>query len=677
MKKEFIVRQNDIQDCGICCLLSVIKYYKGFIPLEKLRLDTKTDRNGATAYNLINTAIKYGFNACGKKIDVLNDEIILPAIAHLEYENGLNHFVVIYKITKQDVYIMNPAKGYEKKSLDDFKKIWTNVILVFKPYRDIPFYKYNNSLKKLILLVFKNDKSLIMKIFFLNLFIALLSLFLGYFFQIAMYFINNSFMKLLFTLIIFLVLYSLKTYSNYVRNDLAICLNKNIDLSLIPSFIFHIFKLPLNVIKGRTSGELMVRIREMENIKELFSEIIIAVCMDLLLVILSCVFLFTINKALFLILCLLMVIYCILGICMSPYVHMKLNDNIDAETEFNSFLVEKMEGIESIKNLNYVKESCSEIEDLYVNYQANTFSYLRFLNAYSFPKNLIKEVGVYIILCIGFILIFIGKLKFIELVTFNCIVSFVVDPIENVIGIIPKFLLIKLSLTKANEFLNVSEEKEGDMEEFVNGDIVFSNVSFSYDSYQNIFTNCNLRILKNDHITLKGKSGCGKSTLCKFLNRSIDDYLGNVMVGERNIKDYSLKTIRSNVLYVSQRENLFTGTIRKNIVLSSEVSNEELSKILHMTMVDELLSKKCFKLDSLLFDSGFNLSGGERQRIVLARALVRKPKILILDEALNQVDQDCERFIMTNLDSYLKDTTLIYVSHNSLDFLGKKLEFKS
>ena len=123
MKKEFIVKQNDIRDCGICCLLSVIKYYKGYIPLERLRLDTRTDRNGTTAFNLINTAIKYGFNACGKKIDVLDSNLILPAIAHLEYENGLNHFVVIYKVTKDYVYIMNPAKGYEKKSLDDFKKI--------------------------------------------------------------------------------------------------------------------------------------------------------------------------------------------------------------------------------------------------------------------------------------------------------------------------------------------------------------------------------------------------------------------------------------------------------------------------------------------------------------------------------------------------------------------------
>ena len=99
MKKKYIVKQNDIKDCGACCLLSIIKYYDGNIPLEKIKIDTKTNINGTTAFNLINAAKKYGLNGFGKKLNKIEIEnIILPAIAHITTEKGLNHFVVIYKI---------------------------------------------------------------------------------------------------------------------------------------------------------------------------------------------------------------------------------------------------------------------------------------------------------------------------------------------------------------------------------------------------------------------------------------------------------------------------------------------------------------------------------------------------------------------------------------------------
>lgn len=112
MNKRLIVKQQDIRDCGICCLESIIKYYNGYIPLERLRLDTKTGTNGTTALNLIKTAQKYGFNALGRKdLTLDSEELLLPAIAHTITPKGLNHFVVIYKKDSKYVSIMDPAKG--------------------------------------------------------------------------------------------------------------------------------------------------------------------------------------------------------------------------------------------------------------------------------------------------------------------------------------------------------------------------------------------------------------------------------------------------------------------------------------------------------------------------------------------------------------------------------------
>ena len=150
-----------------------------------------------------------------------------------------------------------------------------------------------------------------------------------------------------------------------------------------------------------------------------------------------------------------------------------------------------------------------------------------------------------------------------------------------------------------------------------------------------------------------------------MLNHNINDYKGTITIGNIDIKDYSLNTLRSNILYVSQNETLFTDTIYNNITLNNSVSKEELNEVMKITKVDELIKKKSLKLDSLLYDNGFNLSGGEKQRIILARSLLLKPQILILDESLSETDSKTEKIILDQIDKYYKNTTIIYISHTN------------
>ena len=173
---------------------------------------------------------------------------------------------------------------------------------------------------------------------------------------------------------------------------------------------------------------------------------------------------------------------------------------------------------------------------------------------------------------------------------------------------------------------------------------------------------------------LKGPSGCGKSTLCKILNKSINDYQGEVIIDNINIKDYSINTIKKNILYVSQTEKVFSDTIKNNITLNKYVSLKELNEVLEITKVNEIIAKKSLRLDSYLYDSGYNLSGGERQRIILARSLLRKPKILILDESLSEMDKELETEILSNIDRYLTNTTLIYISHTNNNYFKTSYE---
>ena len=675
MKKEFIVRQNDITDCGICCLESIIKYYNGFVPLETLRLDTKTNYTGTSAFNLINTAQKYGFNAFGRKIIDINDIKILPAIAHLELANGLTHFVVIYKITKSSIYIMDPAKGYKKEDKKTFLKNWTHVILIFKPYKTVPFIKQSNSIKSLFLAILNTEKDLIKKIIFTSAIITIFSIIISYYLKIILSSVENNYItSTIIIIIIFLVFHIYKIYLNHYRNNLLIYLNKNIDVKIILNFINHIFKLPLNIIKSRTSGEILTRIKELNNIKELFSEILVTLFIDMSLVICSIYFLYTINNKLFFILCIICLIYMIVGSVFGPIIYKKLNDNIDIETEFNSDLVEKVDSIESIKYLNITNKITNDIGNKYIKYLKNSFNYSIFINKFEAIKSSIHEIGLFLITSMGIYFITTNDLQLLSLLTFDSLLYYFINPIENCINLIPKFMLVKLSINNVNEFINIDDEKIGLKEQFVNGTIKFSNVSYSYDDYEYILKNFNINIPFKSHLTIQGHSGCGKSTLCKMLNRSIDDYKGIITINDINIKDYSINTLRSNILYVSQREKLFTASIKENILLGKKISKQKLNQILKITKVDEIIKNKSFRLESMLFDSGYNLSGGERQRIILARALIFNPEILILDESLSELDPEAEKNILLSLDKYLKDKTLIYISHSNHNYLKNRIE---
>lgn len=679
MNKRLIVKQQDIRDCGICCLESIIKYYNGYIPLERLRLDTKTGTNGTTALNLIKTAQKYGFNALGRKdLTLDSEELLLPAIAHTITPKGLNHFVVIYKKDSKYVSIMDPAKGYIKLSREEFQNNWTNIILIFKPFKQIPLYKIKNNLKELFIKIIIQEQSLIRQIIISSIILTILSIIISYYFKIVITSIETNYINTTYFIIgIFLILHIFKLYFTHFRNTLAIYLNKNIDISIIPDFISHIFNLPLNVINSRTSGEILTRIRELSNIKELFSEIFITIILDLILCLSCSYLLYNINSKLFFILCIISIFYIITGLSLNPTIISSINDNIDLETEFNSSLSEEISSLESIKNLNLTSLKIDDLTNSYANYQESSFTYYQRLNMIETIKKSINEIGLFIITSYGVYLIYQNQLNILSLITFNTLLTYFIEPISNTLNLLPRFNFIKLSIIKIGEFLNLSPEKLGHQESLIPGDIQFKNITYSYDNFHQILQNITLNIKQNSHNIIVGSTGSGKTTLMKMLNLNISDYKGKITINDINIKDYSLKTLRNSIIYISQREKLFTDTILNNLTLYQDISPFELKNVLNITKVNEIIDKKALRLESIIYNEGYNLSGGERQRLILARSLLKHPQILIMDESLSEVDKKTETEILKSLDKYLPNTTIIYISHTNSKCFSNIIKLES
>ena len=673
--KMVIVCQRDVKDCGVCCLQSIIKYYNGYVPIEKIRLDTYTSMQGVSVYHLLKAAEKYGFDAIAKKIEDKDlNNIILPAIVHVKYDNGLTHFMCLYEIKGPNYILMDPSKGKIKMTKEEFNKIFTGVVLQFTPKDKIILLEKENSIYSLFIKILIKNKKLCINALLCSVLLTIITIISGMYFKVMNeLIINNAFQNTIkITIFIFLVCIIFKIIFDYLKKYYENHINKNIDISVFKGFINHLFHLPLNVIESRSSGEIMSRVNEISSIKELFSQIFIIAFLDLMICLAAFIVLLNLNNKITFILVIFIIIYILLSILISPFFYKRIRQNIEYQTEVNTILLENINMINSIKNLNETENILYKIENKICNLIFDNYTFNININFFETIKNIFYELSFFIINTYGFYLIYNNKFSLISLVIYNTFLSYFIDPIKNIVSLIPKYNFLRASFNKICDFININEEKMGDNENLINGDIVFEKISFAYDNYNYIIKDFNEIIKTGEKIMIKGKSGSGKSSLCKLITRDFPLSEGNIYINGINIYDYSLSTIKNNVIYVGQKENLYTDTIKNNILFNYK-DETNFDKVCKICLVDLIVNKRKLRYDFGISNDSVNISGGEKQRIILARALLRNSKILILDEALSETDYFMEQTIIKNIIKEYPNKTIIYVTHKKQDNLFNRV----
>lgn len=666
MKKINAVIQKDLKDCGVSCMQWIFMYYDGYISIEKLREDTLTNMNGTSAYHIVETFKKWNFDSYGVlEHDIHSKKIKFPLIAHLVLENGLEHFVVVTNVYKNTIYLMDPSVGYKKMSLNNFNKIFTGHIIMMHPRNEIIKMDKGITINNLFFKILKVEKSMVIKIIIISFLWTLFSILSGYFLKVGSNVLTQDIKILKYIIIVFLIIIILKIIFLYIREYYENHLNNKIDLYLYPAFIKHLFNLPLKNLNSRTNGEIMTRLDELANIKSLFTDIFISTILDSTMMILSIIVLFFINKELTIILLVFMITYFLLGLMYSKIIYQKALSNINYQTDYNSVVLESIDMINSIKNLNVIDIFLEKIEYVLSKYLFNNYKFSNFFNLTNFSKDIILELCLFVINSYGFFKILNLEMSMIDLFTYNILISYFLDPVRNIIALLPKYNYIKASFSKIMEFINIEEEKISKNKEIIKGDILFRNISYSYNNYDYILNDLNLCIKENSHVLLDGPSGIGKSTICKLLYGECKQNKGEISIGGKNILDIDLYSIRENILYVSQKENLFFGTIKENILVGRKISEEKFETMCKICEIEEIVCKKEMRYNAIIDPSFSNLSGGEKQRIILARGLLKNSNILILDEALSEVDKNLEDRIIKNIRNYFKDKTIIYISHKN------------
>ncbi len=665
-------RQHGIKDCGVTCLYNIIKYYNGNISMSKLRRLTKTNENGTNVYNIVNASNSLGLKAEAYKCE-FNDlsNVKLPIIAHIKLDNKFDHFVILEKINNEKIIVQDPIRG--KVVYDDisFKKEWTGSI--------ITFYKMNNLVKEKQNGAFINLKSYIflykkILLFFLVLTI-LASLFslLNSFYLSSLYNQKNNYHIVLFLFLLFSVF---KIIIDYIKNSIVFDFDNNFDSKLTNNIYKKILSLPLRYHHSRPVGDIMSRVNDLSSIKEFINFVSFSLITDFLFVIIIFIIIFFINKLLFLLLIIFALTY--------MFVYLLFRDKIysmslilkEKNSEVNSYLIESILGIDTIKNFNIEKERKLRFKSKYNNLLKLNVKYNKFILSIELFQNFIMTISNVFILFVGIKLVNKGLLLFSNLIIINSLLIYFFISLKNIIYFDRILIDSKNSYNRLEDLLDEEEDNNNKSNFNFNNNIEFKNVAYSYDSY-NIFENLSFNIDKGDFVFVKGDSGVGKSTLFKILTKQINDYKGKVIIDNTNIKNLSLNDIRNNICFVSQNEIIFTDTILNNITLFKEVAKKELEKVIRITGIDKFLKEKNISLNFLLEENGHNISGGERQRILLARALLQNKKILILDETTNGIDTLSEENIVRKVKEEY-DVTLILISHryDNLKLFNKVFEIK-
>ena len=684
MRHKF-VRQQGIKDCGVTCLYNIIRYYKGNISIDKLRNLTKTDNNGTSIYNIVDASNKLGLksNAYMCKYNSLN-KISWPFIAHIKLDEKYDHFIVIKNIKKDKIIVEDPIRGKVIYDKNMFLKEWTNVVITFEKTNDLV---KENSKKNIC--VFKNKFIItcFLLVFIISILASIFSL-LNSFYLSALY---NGFESSKFILFLFLLLSVIKSIIDYIRNRVIISFDKKLNFKVMNKVYKKILSLPLKYHHSRPVGDIVSRINDLSSIREFVNTVLFSSLLDILYMILILIFMFIINKYLFLLIFLISVIYIILYLFFRNKIYSRSYDLKEKNSLINSYLVESIVGINTIKNCGIEKERINDFKNKYNDLLDSNIKYNKILLNFNLVDNLISSWSNILILFVGYTLVNKNLLSFSYLLVANSVIIYYFLSFKNIVSLDNLFINAKNSYKRLENFF-VKENIIKDYGLIFKDKIEFKNVSFKYNCHSYI-DNINFTINKNDFVFIKGPSGVGKSTISiatlhryrfvpkstifKLLTKELNPNKGSILIDNVNIDELSFKDITDNICFVSQDEIIFTGTILDNIRLYKDVKNEELEKVIKVTGIDKFLKEKNISINFLLEENGHNVSDGERKRILLARALLQNKKILILDETTNGIDILSEENIVRKVKEKY-DVTLILISHryDNLKLFNKVFEIK-
>ena len=671
IKRFALVQQAEEMDCGAACLAMVCKHYGIPMTLGKLRELANVTTQGATLDSLARAGESLGFTARG--VQCTYDALLgleLPFIVHWE---GY-HYVVVYGISKRQVWVADPAVGFKKLSVEEFERGWSGTCLAFTPGQNVVQLAASRSPWVRFVGYLKPYKRILAHLFLATFVIQVLGIVPPVIIQNVLDGVivhHNT--SLLHLLVIGLVISSaFSQLISTIRAFLANFMVRNMDFAMMSQFFKHTLSLPLSFFASRKTGDIFARFQENQTIRAFLTESTVTTMLNLLMVFIYFTIMFLYNVKLTVLLLAFVIPIVALTVVATPRIKNYAREAFTAATDAKAFLMESLGGAETIKGMGIERPVRLKWEKKYakaldVQYRAQAFNILVALGG-----QLLNAATTIAILWFGANLVLAHELTIGQLIAFNALMASVLTPLMGLVGLWNLLNDAGVAMERLGDVLDIPpEQKPGELASRIvlpdlKGEIRLDGVYFRYGGSDApyVLENLTLDVKPGELVAIVGRSGSGKTTLAKLLVGFYPPTEGRLTVDGYDMNVIDKEHYRAQVGYVMQSNLLFSGTIAENIASGHESPDRRrIEEVAKMADAHGFIAKMPLRYEQVVGERGIGLSGGQIQRLCIARALYHDPRLLVFDEATSALDTQSESNIIGNMHDILKGRTAVIIAH--------------
>lgn len=668
------VLQASEEDCGAACLASICKYYGRILSITRSREAVGTGQLGTTLLGLKRGSESLGFNARSVKasqeaLDKIK-ELPLPAVIHWK---GY-HWVVLYGRRGRKYVIADPAAGLRYLKKQELTAAWNGIMLLLQPDPEQFFVqpeKDSPSGFGRFLSRIWPYWPLLAEALLINIVLGLLSLGSPILIQILTDDVlvrqDTQLLTVVVAAVVVMTLFS--SSLQFLQSNMIAHFSQRLQLGLVLEFGRKLLHLPLSYYETRRSGEIISRLRDINEINQLVSQIVVLLPSQLFVAVMSFSFMMFYSWKLTTAVLLLAALMTLSNVPLLPVLREKTRNLLILSSENQGVLVETFKGAMVIKTTNAAPQFWEEFQSRFGRLANLTFSTTQLGIIGGTFSRFVSSTGSVTLLGLGSLLVISKELSIGQLLAFNALQGNVLSLFGVLIGLVDEYFRAQTAVSRVVEVIDATPEAVGDTQKpfaQISGaaDIYCTNLNFHHAGRVDLLENFSINLPGGKVIALIGKSGCGKSTLAKMIASLYQPQSGNIRIGLYNLEDLSLDCLRQQVVLVPQEPHFWSRSIVENFRLGNpSISFEQIVKACQIADADSFISQLPNKYQTVLGEFGANLSGGQRQRLAIARGIVTAPPVLILDESTSGLDPVGESQVLDRLLKYRQGKTTIMITH--------------
>ncbi|MFN5515531.1 MAG: peptidase domain-containing ABC transporter [Cyanobacteriota bacterium] len=666
-----ILRGNSPQEVAVACFQMVSQYFG--MPFRRdviQRIVNEELRRNETLSLQVSGAITELMGLTSQLARVPHKAFTQLQVPFLtQWQDSL---VVVYEAQERQILVGDPRLGLVRRKPQEFLQTWgqegVGEVILLQPAKDTPQERFGLSWFGPAL---KKHKWVLLLVFVASFFVQLFGLANPLMIQIIIdkVIVQNSQDTLQVLGVALLGIAIFEAILSTLRTYLFVDTTNRIDMSLGSEIIDHLLRLPLRYFEKRPVGEISTRVNELENIRQFLTGTALTVVLDSVFSVVYIVVMIVYSPVLTAVALGIVPIFVLMTLVFSPLIRRQLRLKAERNAQTQSYLVEVMSGIQTVKAQNIELRSRWQWQDKYARYVGAGFNTVLTSTLAGSTSHFLNQLSGLLVLWVGAYLVLQQELTLGQLIAFRIIAGYVTSPILRLTQLWQNFQETALSLERLADIVDTPQESERDrfnipMPE-VKGAVKFEGVDFRFKPQGPLqLNNVNLSFEPGTFVAIVGQSGAGKSTLTKLLSRLYEPEGGRILIDGYDISKVELYSLRRQIGVVPQETLLFDGTVQENIALTNpEASTEQIISAAQAAAAHEFIMSLPNGYNTRVGERGSALSGGQRQRIAIARSVLQRPSILVLDEATSALDYITEQQVCINLGEVFREHTVFFITH--------------